>query len=115
LSFAKEDWVKSDKIIMIEINNSEREKVCADIIVRCSDDVRKYSIVLDVAQKKEVFDYNKVTKGYAHVFSTPLISPNEYYDFLSCEDIKEKLKNRLLESGIIEKFKYFAEQISKEL
>lgn len=113
LSFAKDDWVKSDKIIMIEINNSEREKVSADIIVRCSDDEKSYSKVLDVA--KEVFNYDTATKGYAHVFSTSLIGSGEYYALLSCENIKEILKNRLIESGIIEKFNNFAKKISEKL
>lgn len=109
LNFAKSDWVESNKIIMLEINNCNREQLCVDIIVRKSDNQEKLKEILDVA--KDIFGYDKVQNGYAHVCSKPLIHANEYYDFISNDDITSILKNRLDQSGIIAEFECFANKV----
>ena len=109
LNFAKSDWVESNKIIMLEINNCNREQLCVDIIVRCSDDTEKLNKVMQVA--KDIFNYSGKTNSYAHILSKPLVHSNEYYDFISNDDITSILKNRLEQSGIIAEFERFANKV----
>ena len=117
LQIAEEDWVKSNKILMVEIR-IERRNIFADIIIRQPKDdnaEKQKNKLLNLA--KEEFKYTK-QKGYAHIYSVPLFNEeNEYFESLckSDSELKETLKKKLEKSKIIETYEDFAHKANELL
>ena len=104
LRFAQRDWVDSDNMLVIEINNT-KNSVSMDIVIRRADENNKDKecLLLDIA--KEKFNYNKVNKKdcYQHVKSVFLISPEDYNEITikDYNDLRVHLQNAISESCLI--------------
>ena len=110
LKFAKSDWVASDKILMVEINNATNNGICADLIIRQADDTtaaqENRSKLIELAT--ELFKYQPKKKdSYAHILSVPLIEAKKYSETILDENIEHFLKKALYDSKIISEFKNF--------
>lgn len=108
LKFAKCDWVASDKILMVEINNTSNDNICVDLIIRQADDTNvaqeNRSKLVELAGK--LFGYKPKKKdSYAHILSKPLIDAKKYSDIVLDENIEYLLKKALDDSGIVLDFK----------
>ena len=108
LKFAKCDWVASDKILMVEINNTSNDNICVDLIIRQADDTNvaqeNRSKLVELAGK--LFGYKPKKKdSYAHILSKPLIDAKKYSDIVLDENIEYFLKKALDDSGIVLDFK----------
>lgn len=108
LKFAKTDWVDSDKILMIEINNTTNNSICADLIIRQAEET---SIAQEnrsklVSLASELFNYKQKNKKdtYAHIISKTLIPSGKYYDMGLDDNIEYYLKQSIEDSGIIDDF-----------
>lgn len=118
LQIAKDDWVESNKILMVEIR-IERRNIFAEIIIRQPKDdnaEKQKKELLNLA--KEKLRYTKEEKSYAHIHSVPLFDKeNEYFESLckSDSELKETLKKKLKESGIIETYEDFAHKANELL
>ena len=118
LKFAKKDWVDADNILIIEINNA-KNSVIMDIVVRQSEIgfEKQYQLLYEMAKDK--FGYNKSPKKdtYMHVKSFPLISAIDYNNItlLGHDELKDFLKNKIYNSGILEDFSQFTKELNSKI
>lgn len=118
MKFAKKDWVDADNILIIEINNA-KNSVIMDIVVRQSEIgfEKQYQILYEMAKDK--FGYNKSPKKdtYMHVKSFPLISAIDYNNItlLGHDELKDFLKNKIYNSGILEDFSQFTKELNSKI
>lgn len=107
LNIAKEDWVKSNNLLLFEINNKQNA-VNIDIVIRRVDEINssKRELLLDIAKTK--FNFKKPNKkdNYDHIKSVSLITSNEYNDIItkSTDELYDYLKEKMYSSGIINDF-----------
>ncbi len=118
LKFAKKDWVDADNILIIEINNA-KNSVIMDIVIRQSEMgfEKQYQILYEMAKDK--FGYNKSSKKntYMHIKSFPLISTIDYNNItlLGHDELKDFLKNKIYNSGILEDFSQFTKELNSKI
>ena len=118
LKFAKKDWVDADNILIIEINNA-KSSVIMDIVIRQSEMgfEKQYQILYEMAKDK--FGYNKSPKKntYMHIKSFPLISTIDYNNItlLGHDELKDFLKNKIYNSGILEDFSQFTKELNSKI
>lgn len=109
LKFAKCDWVASDKILMVEINNTTNNSIYVDLIIRQADDTsaaqENRSKLIELASKLFKYEPNGKKDSYAHILSKPLIEAKKYSDTILDENVEYFLKEALNDSGIILDFK----------
>ncbi len=117
LNFAESDWVDSNKILMIEINNKSNQNICADIIIRQAENtaeaISKRDKLLKIANER--FGYKSKNKkySYAHIFSIPLVNPEHYYDILLSNDSEKQLQELIYNSNIIKTIENLANEFCK--
>ena len=118
LRFAQRDWVDSDNMLVLEINNT-KNSVSMDIVIRQADENNKDKecLLLDIA--KEKFNYNKVNKKdcYQHVKSVFLISPDDYNEITikDYNDLRVQLQNAISESCLINEVVDFAKEFDARI
>ncbi len=118
LKFAKKDWVDADNILIIEINNA-KSSVIMDIVIRQSEMgfEKQYQNLYEMAKDK--FGYNKRPKKdtYMHIKSFPLISTIDYNNItlLGHDELKDFLKNKIYNSGILEDFSQFTKELNSKI
>lgn len=116
LRCAKSDWVESDRILMIEINNATKNGICVDLIIRQADETPKAQDNHEklIALASDLFNYKLKGKkdSYAHIVSKPIISASEYYNIVLNDNVEEYLTQAIYESGIIEDYIKLADKFN---
>lgn len=118
LSFAKEDWVPSEKILIFEIHN-EYNFIDIDIVVRKDKEENqsvKRKLLMDTIKEIEEFkDYTEPKKKdcYEHIINEHLVTKDEEYNDLvtkSKEEIKKVLKQKINDTNLVALFNKIAKE-----
>ena len=115
LNIAIEDWIKSNNLLIFEINNKQNA-VNINIVVRRVDEenATKRESLLKIAK----FDNKSKKKdSYAHVKSVPLITVEEYDEIVlkSHDELQDYLKNKIYETKLIDEFVHIAKEFDKQV
>lgn len=114
LNIAVEDWVKSNNLLIFEINNKQNA-VNIDIVVRKVDEknTNKREALLKIAQ------FNKKIKknDYIHIKSVPLITAKEYDEIVlkSHDELQDYLRNKIYDTKLIDEFINIAKEFDKKV